>query len=190
MTLDGLGPLLDHNPNVKVLHLTRDPRAIIHSRIETSGHPLRGTRRDSRDIIQTAKALCDKMKIDLDEGLKLKERYPDRLRFIHYEDLLLRDESIRRLYEFIGMKFDSVIFRRVFAIKTNAPERKDGVKEKDRRTNNALWWRSYLKYEVVQQVDKECQHLYPKLGYPIIYNSTQLRNVSKEDLLLQLKFKL
>ena len=190
MTLSGFGPLLERNPNVKVLHLYRDPRAVIHSRIETSGHPLRGSGRDSREIIQSAKALCDKMMIDFDEGLKLAERFPDRFRFLHYEDIVLREESIRNIYNYVGIKFDSEILRRVFAIKPNAPERKDGPKEKDRKTNNALWWRTYMNIEVVQQVDKECGHLYPKLGYPVINDINLLRNFSKEAVLAKLKFKL
>ena len=190
ITLGGLESLLEHNPNVKVLHLYRDPRAVIHSRIETSGHPLRGSSKGSREVIQSAKALCDKMMIDFDQGVKLAEKFPDRFRFIHYEDLVLRQDNVRKLYEFVGMKFDAEVLRHVYAIKTNEAERRDDVKEKDRRMNNALWWRTYMTFEVVKQMDTECSHVYSKLGYPVINNITQLRNLSMEDILAELNFRL
>ena len=190
MTVGRLETVLRHNPNLIVLHLFRDPRAIINSRLETKGYPMRANPRGSKEISLNAKALCDKMTVDFEEGLKLMDKFPDRFRFLHYEDLALHLDSIIKLYDYAGITYDEANFKRVYAVKTNDPEKKLGEREKERKTNNALWWRTYLSYDVVKQVDIVCYEVYRNLGYPIFKNLTQLRSLTKADDLSGLKFKL
>ena len=190
LTLGGLEPVLKHNPKLKVVHLFRDPRAIINSRIETKGYPLRSNPLGRNDIQNNAKALCDKMNTDIEEGEKLKSKFPDRFRFMHYEDVAMNRNSIKKLYDYVGMIYEMDSFNHIYKVKTNNPERKLERKEKARKTNNALWWRTYLSYDIIKQVNIVCYAVIAKLGYPQFNNVTDLRNINKTDGLSKLKYRL
>ena len=190
ITLGALEPVLKHNPKMKIIHLFRDPRSIINSRIETKGYPLSWNPLGSLDIQNNAKALCSKMITDLREGEKLMRRFPERFRFIHYEDLVLNSDSIRKLYDYVGMTFHTDNLDNVYEIKINTAQRHSEKKERARRRNNALWWRTYLSYDNIRQIDAICYSVIVKLGYSIFDNVSDLRNITKTNGLHNIKFKL
>lgn len=171
MTLDNLGEFLVSRPNLKVIHLFRDPRAIINSRIQTAWYPS-GT---DKIVLDNTRALCNKMMIDYKKGLGLLKRFPDRFRFLYYEDL--NDEpmqQVKRLYEYLGMSLDPATYSKVKTLPVFVPN--DQKLERER--NTAYWWRKSLSWKYVQQIDDICKEVYNTLGYRVFKSEVGLKNLT------------
>lgn len=187
LSLGAVEDLLREIPNLKVVHLFRDPRAIIHSRIETHGYPLE--KMTLTNAIQSnAKSLCNKMSTDLVDGKRLHKRFPNRFRFIHYEDIYTRDYSLIELHTFLGMPVSKINldFAR-FSLANHGSLRSSSARS-ERKENNAFWWRKYLRWDIVKSVDTECSFLYKELGYPNISDKNDLTSFNVTSLLQDLTF--
>ncbi|XP_045215485.2 carbohydrate sulfotransferase 1-like [Mercenaria mercenaria] len=187
LSLGALGNLLRDIPRLKGIHLFRDPRAVIHSRLETHGYPLERTKIHS-GIKNNAKALCNKMASDLEEGKRLKKMFPNRFRFIHYEDIYTRDYALIELHTFLGMTINNDIIYNARARVSNRGSRRDLSARSERIRNNAFWWRRYLSWDIVKLVDAECSFLYSELGYPFIFDEHSLQYYNDTLLVHNLKF--
>lgn len=96
--------LLNLFPNVLVLYLVRDPRAIINSRIETKWFPL-----DIHKpvmINQNIESLCLKMNNDLADFLSLGRTYSSRVHYVKFESLVSDTQNVKRLYATLNITMD------------------------------------------------------------------------------------
>ena len=99
-TVDNFDSFLMSRDNIKLIHLVRDPRAIINSRIGTNFFP-------TKDVLSIAEVLCNKMIHDFQAGRKLLMKYPKRFRFVYYEDLTDNPlDKIKALYKYLGFSLD------------------------------------------------------------------------------------
>ena len=167
---------------MKIIHLFRDPRAIINSRIKTSWYP-------KMALISNAEGLCHKMLYDFSEGQKLYSRYPGRFRFVYYEDLNYRPfEKVKLLYTYLGMSLDESKYSVVGSIsvfKSNKTE-----SEKERETNTAYWWRKSLDWSLLQQIDEKCVGVYNALGYKKFDTYEDLTNLSLVSVVIPKQYKI
>ena len=163
MTLDNLEYLLQTRDNLKIIHLFRDPRAIINSRIETKWYPGKSV----KELLSNAKGLCHKMLYDFHEGLRLNKFYPDRFRFLYYEDL--NDDplgKVKLIYQYLGMSLDPSKYKAISSIKVF---NNTGAKT-ERERNTAFWWRKTLKWDITKQIDEICKDVYDVLGYKVFHS--------------------
>lgn len=168
---DLLAPILEEWKNLKAFHLFRDPRAIINSRITTGWFPLRS----NDDAVIDAEALCDKMLYDFREGKKLLEKYPDRFKFLFYEDINEEPfKKVKAIYRFVGMSLDEKRFPKVMSIKVFDPEKQTT----ERKNNTAYWWRMTLDWQIVQRMEDVCSDVYKEMGYTSFKSFDELRNLS------------
>lgn len=162
---------LESRINLKAVHLFRDPRAIINSRITTAWYPSGSP----GVILDNAKALCSKMVLDYREGLTLMEKYPDRFKFLFYEDL--NDDpfgKVKSLYRYLGMSLDPSRYTKVKSLPVFTTNNRKSEREK----NTAFWWRKSLSWELVKQIDHICGDVYNLLGYKRFESEAVLRNLS------------
>ena len=188
MSVSGYREILEKNTNVKVLHLFRDPRAVIHSRINTQPYPLNSPGQTGLAIDKNIQALCQKMALDLKEGTKLAMDFPNRFRFVMYEDIYESDTSMIELHSFVGMsitKSGLMKTRKSFSDVLRGMEHGSG---KQRKENNSFWWRNYLSWSIVKKVDMMCGTLMQELGYQTINSEKHLRQFNKTDLLAKLTY--
>ena len=182
-TLDNLEEFLEHRPNLKVIHLFRDPRAIINSRISTTWYPSS----TEKMILDNARALCKKMAIDYKKGLDLLKKYPNRFRFLYYEDL--NDEplsQVKKLYRYLGMSVDPVKYPKVKTLHVFASNDQKSEREK----NTAFWWRKSLKWDYAKKVDEICKDIYETLGYRPFAGELGLRNLTIPSVRIPKQYKL
>lgn len=173
VTVDNLETLLQSRKNLKIIHLFRDPRAIINSRIETSWYPSK----DTTQLLFNAESLCKKMIYDFREGQKLYKKYPERFRFLYYEDL--NDDpldKVKTLYKYLGMSLDESKYSVVKKIKV-FNDAKNVVKT-EREKNTAFWWRKTLDWGLVKEIDVLCKDVYSALGYVPFSRYEELRNLT------------
>ncbi|XP_052796455.1 carbohydrate sulfotransferase 5-like isoform X2 [Mya arenaria] len=191
MSVGNYRPLLLHNPRLKVVHLFRDPRAIINSRIKTYGYPLDSSGRvKSVEVKRNAEALCSKMISDFEEGMKLQNDFPGRFKFIHYEDITSRDESLIQLHTYLGMRLTLKNLRGIRTDYTKAGASMNYKARDIRKKNNAFWWKDIIKWQTVTIVNAVCANLFDKLGYIRISTEQELRSFNETEVLQNLAFRL
>lgn len=171
LSVDNLDAMLESRTNLKAIHLFRDPRAIINSRLYTKWYPS-GT---ERNVLDNTKGLCHKMLIDFRQGVKLLEKYPERFKFVFYEDLNNDPfEKVMLLYKYLGMSLDPAYYSEVKTLSIfTANELRS-----ERERNTAFWWRNTLSWKLVEQIDKICEDVIANLGYKKFVNEDALRNLS------------
>ena len=170
MTLDNLELLLQTNKHLKVVHLFRDPRAIINSHINTGWFGY--DQYDPIFIVGDAGVTCQRMMTDIQAGKRLLQKYPGRIKIIQYEDVgNLEPDKMKRLYAFLGMSF--TIQEDTLIRKVKLPRKNSGVKG-----FHPYNYRETLSWKVVETVDRECSEVITELGYQLYRNEQHLRNMS------------
>ncbi|XP_060591885.1 carbohydrate sulfotransferase 1-like [Ruditapes philippinarum] len=171
LTTDLLAPVLQSRENLKVIHLFRDPRAIVNSRI-TSWYPSY----TDKMIIENAKSLCNKMLYDFREGQKVQKLFPDRFRFIYYEDLnvVILNKS-KLLYNYLGMNINEKYYPNIMKL---SAFKDAGSGAMERKRNTAFWWRNSLKWEIVEKMEEICKDVYKEVGYKSFHNKQEYDDLS------------
>lgn len=101
-SLDNYKPFLSQSENVVLVQLFRDPRAVINSRSMSFWY--KHQYKNDTSIVDDVKCLCSRMFLDYKYGLKFKEKYPEKVLFVIYEDLLEDlNNKLNRLYQKLGM---------------------------------------------------------------------------------------
>ncbi|XP_045185366.2 carbohydrate sulfotransferase 1-like [Mercenaria mercenaria] len=171
LSTDLLADILLERENLKVIHLFRDPRAIINSRIETRWFPLQ----TEKQIIEHAKSLCNKMLYDFEEGQKLLNHFPDRFKVVYYEDLSENTfNKSKELFKYLGMDLDEHKFPTVRLLTAFS----DSKNRTEREKNTAFWWRKSLNWDILQKIDIICEGVYRALGYKCLKNVEEYQNMS------------
>ena len=148
LSLDIVRPLLQRDPALKLIHLFRDPRGIIYSRlVKTRWYPLNIKKGNFTPIERHVRLLCNRMFEDAKAGRQLMDLFPNRVKLIRYEDILsyTMNEHIHQLKQFLDMSFNEK------RVKTNV------------RSLNE--WVAKLDKKVVEIVDSHCSRVYDNLGY-------------------------
>ncbi|XP_060604036.1 carbohydrate sulfotransferase 4-like [Ruditapes philippinarum] len=174
LSFSSFQPLMEINPKLKIVHLVRDPRAIIHSRLYSRFYPVERPRKN--DSLE--KNLCEKMLEDIKDVIKLKINYPDRVIVLYYEDIIENmDIRLKQIYKKLNLTYNKEGVETFSKINVNlSPPEMGSSFTKDRKHDNAFWWRKYITWEEVQRIDNWCGELYSILGY-----KTLRRNEIRDD---------
>ena len=102
-TMREAGELLSIHPNLKVIHLLRDPRHVTASRLRKSWS--RGAYEGSGIYARTGQAYCQTALEDQRYRRKLESQYPDRLMVINYENITDNPTTTyQNIYSFLNIK--------------------------------------------------------------------------------------
>ena len=162
--------LLEQYPNLLILHLLRDPRAILKSRTVLQDIP-----GDNFPQI-----LCDGMKQNIIIYESLVEKFKDRLSTLYYEDLA--EDSVRiaqLIYERLDLKFTNHAKKWVEDMMLG--EDVKGYSYEVQRRNaveSSRKWRLQIEYELVKETDKVCKDFYQRTGFLPVSNETMLRKTN------------
>ena len=153
LTTSSYDQLLERRTNLKILHLFRNPFAIINSRTESKGYPV-------RDFISNAAVLCKKMLLDYEGGIRLAKKYPGRVKMVFYEDIKSNvTEKMNVLYDYIGMERNDKEVNQWNKVKPNKGKSNTPVMSRTRVLDNAHWWRNHMSFLRYQGVRDKCTHL-------------------------------
>ncbi|KAL4240877.1 hypothetical protein ACF0H5_001662 [Mactra antiquata] len=153
--------LLPLYPNMKVIHLVRDPRGILNSRINV----------DHMSNF-SVHILCDEMKEDLKYTKKLLKSYPGRIKILHYENLAEQPIKVAaKIANFSGISFTKSM--QYFIRSRTSSEYNDGRFETQRKnsTFTANKWRFQLQSGRARYIYNTCKSSNGILGY-LPLNST------------------
>ncbi|XP_060069996.1 carbohydrate sulfotransferase 3-like [Ylistrum balloti] len=175
LSMDVAEILMQIIPNLKVIHLLRDPRGMIDSR--RRGMFLK----KGMDIAVAARSICQRFERDIEIARELRRKYPGRLKTVLYEQIAeypkLASES---LFKFLGLtapaNFDAWLYNHTAA----------GTRGKyygTTRANSKLTarlWRHRMSYEDVTKVDNECPIFYNYTGILKVQSEKSLRNLNSQ----------
>lgn len=154
--------LLERIPKLKIIHVLRDPRAIINTHIQSKRSFRYGVSNYSR-------SLCRRMMEDIEESKRIHTNFPGKLLTVLHESLALTPlYVIREMRNFGGHTFDDA----------------NGIMEKTRSIfggNSSLSagsWRTQLPWSVTKATNMVCSGVYRALGYPRIMNRDEQYNTS------------
>lgn len=158
-----LKELMDEFPTMKIVHLVRDPRAVIMSQ--------RRFGECSRDkhggIAGCSKRLCSSLEEDLTSAEMFSKLYPGRIFTLKYEDLALTPgEKTKELYDFLDMNYTDKIKNYVVNITmsgNNASYMLDSVRPDSRVIVDK--WRTNISDVTLEIVQIMCKYVMRKLSY-------------------------
>ena len=165
--------LLARYPELKVLYLVRDPRAVLPSMAKnfqnfiSEGGPT---------VEMRAKRHCAGLETDIGAFKRLSKRFPSKLKAMRYEDVVIKPHQYAKdIYSFLGLEFTEEVQQLVTSLVTSDLPR--GHPEWFiHRSNSASVvdkWRRLVDYQTVSGIDRVCSRLYPTLGY-ILLNQKDL----------------
>ena len=157
LRMDLVGDLVRWIPNLRVIHYTRDPRAILYSRWST-------TRKKIYKDWET-RAVCTKMAFDLDTRVKLSSNHRSSFLQVRYEDLVSNpDVETRRMYEFIDVDQSETSKWLLWAMHAHSDDGLTGTRRKDAR-KVAVKWKERLSTVDKLTINQTCHTLVHTLGY-------------------------
>lgn len=171
MRVDDVRGLLEKYSNLRVIHLVRDPRGMIQSRI-----PMKEYYYYSPTI--TASSLCGDMLRDVRAIYGLSRLYPRQLLQLRYEDFAESPlQHTENIYNFLGVDLPAKVKKWVQE-NTNA-QAQDSWSLGTARTNSseaAYKWRKNIAWDLTLAMDDMCKRVYKALGYVKAKSEKMLRN--------------
>ncbi|XP_022100215.1 carbohydrate sulfotransferase 3-like [Acanthaster planci] len=169
----------DSATNLKVIHLLRDPRPTIASRV------LAQTKKKVTQLSQSVREyLYLHCKFNL-ENFELGTRNPyikNRYMFLRYEDAAMDPlAAAKRMHRFLGHKEvpESVLKW----IAANTESKKPALTYSTARNSSEAYraWRSNLPFDTAKEIEEtgECPQMMARLGYHSLEDETHLRNMSR-----------
>ena len=97
MSMEHVQHMMEVDPSIKVIHLIRDPRAVLHSQMKIN-------RNVARRLRIMASRLCSRLVKDVSIRETLEQKYPGQLMQIRYEDLATNPiKSAETMYQHISL---------------------------------------------------------------------------------------
>lgn len=154
MTMEMAKHLLENTSNLKIIHLIRDPRAMLDSQARKKDS---GAQKISV-FNGRAQYMCGQMAKDYSLAKELKKQYPGQIYTLRYENMVDTPvETAKHVFDFLDIPFT---------------DRDKSYVEKYSRPpvviNGSVplsSWRKYIKPQFLDIVDRYCASLYKEFGY-------------------------
>lgn len=180
----------DPRLDLKILHLVRDPRAILASRMAAFSDQFRAwkiwnaTRRQPRYVdLSQITSTCEDMAASAETGLRRPAWLRGRYLLVRYEDLALKPkDKAAEIYRFLGLEMEDRV-RAWISKNTNGNGSSPSEwnyrysTSRDSRAT-AESWRLRLGFDIVRTVQDLCNDTLVLLGYRAVQSAAQLRNMS------------
>ena len=154
--------ILEEFPSLKIIHLVRDPRAVVNSLIRVGECKV-----NNGGVPGCSHYFCSAMEEDLSTFKILKMLYQGRILKVTYENLASKPISVsKHMYEFIDLELDVLAEGYIRNI-TIAGNNSTGVMSTI-RTNSSIpidAWRTRLNTENLFIVQTICKSVMEQLGY-------------------------
>ena len=154
--------LLEQFPGLKIVHLIRDPRAILTSQ---SRFGMCTEKHGGRD--GCAGMMCDRINKDVRDGKIIASRYPDKTFTLFYESIAERPiETARKLFDFIGTDFTTHAENYIFDITSaNKSDNCAICTTRSNSTKHVNGWRTRIKPDFLKIITRKCQSVLDRFNY-------------------------
>uniref|UniRef100_A0A8C5QG00 Sulfotransferase n=1 Tax=Leptobrachium leishanense TaxID=445787 RepID=A0A8C5QG00_9ANUR len=192
-----LYPLLaDPSLNLKIIHLVRDPRAVVRSREQA----VKALARDNGIVLNTSGTRVDDSKYKVMQEIcrshvqiyetasfKAPDFLKDRYMLVRYEDVVRNPmREITEMYKFANLKWISRLEKFIFNITHGeGPRKKDQAFKTSSRNavNVSQAWRTSLAFSKVTSIQEVCKGAMNLLGYQLVNSAAEQMDLSQEVVL-------
>lgn len=169
--IDLVAQLISADPDLKVLYLMRDPRAIVYSRLKV--FELRKTpfffSGSKGDPILEAKYLCKKMLHDIKYSQELAKTESGSFKMFRYEDVIQDPElALNRVYGFLGLPTPGIVqdwIRNPWTFKEDKVKAFSTVRTN--WTESLQRWRKDMDEAVVRNMTELCKEVLIMMNYDL-----------------------
>ncbi|CAL4181683.1 unnamed protein product, partial [Meganyctiphanes norvegica] len=172
LRLNLLEPVLqDASLNVKVIYLVRDPRGVMNSRSATVQWC------KTADCNDPA-LLCQDMDSDLTAAIKLKNKYPQQIYILRYEDLALNPiNKTHELLDYLKFELDSNIEEFLKSHTTTNYDKPWSTKRES--STRVTYWSTKLSAPRLKEIQDSCVAVMKKFGYLTVNSTKEVTSVNK-----------
>ncbi|KAL5022631.1 hypothetical protein ScPMuIL_001786 [Solemya velum] len=159
-------------PQLKIVHLVRDPRAVLYSQLLVGNY-------NFRSLPAVAQKHCNSVISDLQVGSEIGAAYRNSYYVLRYENLANTPIQVsEKLYKFIDRNFTQKVKNFVFLnTLSGKPDNGNiGITRSNSREHIDLW-RRVLSIGYARPIDLACGNVYKRLGY-LPAESTNLKNLN------------
>ncbi|XP_052807511.1 carbohydrate sulfotransferase 3-like isoform X1 [Mya arenaria] len=175
MRIGELASLLPYFPNMKIVHLIRDPRGMFNSRNHVG---LSKVQRNSSDK-DAVHGFCRLLEEDLRHSKEISISHPDKIFVLQYEDIAEHPyEWAKRLYKFAGMEYTNST--EDFVRRSTSATKDTGNMQTQRKNSTAtsVKWRMQLSAPTAMYIYNTCRKSMDILGYlPLTTNNLRIMSV-------------
>jgi len=166
LTMADAAALLPYFPNMKIVHLVRDPRAVIVSRDQLT----------AKGPEATVPEFCSRMRQNLRETTRLMLEDRSRVTVMHYEDMAETPlAEAKNLYSALGINFTGTIELYIKSLTEASLETCEFCIERKNSSLVAAAWRNKIQPSTNTVINSECGDVMNVLGY-IQLASSELQN--------------
>lgn len=164
---------LNNIPNLKIVHLVRDPRVVLSSRAQVNL-----IKYEDKEISIVSDHLCSRIWLDMQAIKRLKQNYPTRVYHVTYECLALYPEDIARmLYKDLSLDFTPELHDWLqLAFRSNAKQEYEHYKY-GQSSSISQNWRSNIPVNANQKINQMCVKVFLELGLKKLSNMADLRDL-------------
>ena len=178
MSLMAAETLLEKIPDLKLIHLLRDPRAVHNSRMTAKFY---AQHMGSPSIMETdIRTSCDRIRRDIRYGRYLMKKYPGRVKIVQYENFDQPEVQAQKIYNFLGMSYTEDVKQFVTQIS----------KDKSEKGFHPFAYRHTLSWKQNVVLNKHCSDVISALGLVQFDTEDDVRNENISALTLPLPFSL
>lgn len=159
-TMDVAEPLLRSLPNLRIIHLVRDPRAVVRSRKEfdSSGRGLYTDLNPNDILAREARIFCRTVARDIRLRVELEKKYPGRIYPIVYDDVVKDVKGYTtNVYRFLGLDDPTGQTWWNESMGTVTPF--DSVQK-------ANHWQDVMSFSDHKKIVNECEDFFQLVDYP------------------------
>lgn len=164
---------LSYIPNLKIVHLVRDPRGILNSRAQA--HLIKY---EDKEISIVSNHLCSRIWLDMQAIKRLQQDYPTRVYHVTYECLALYPEdTARMLYKDLSLDFTPELHDWLqMAFRSNA-EQEFSLYKYGQSSSISQNWRSNIPVNANAKINQMCIKVFLELGLKKFSTMADLRDL-------------
>jgi len=169
---ESLPELLMDLPDLRVLHLVRDPRGSFASRRKLAWC-------NFADCNDTA-TVCNHLQRDLRMAQLLRKEFPDRYRLVRYEDIATSPkETLRPLLRFAGLDPTASSVDHFLDSHTQHQKKKTNAYSTYKESSDvAFSWRKSSEFSVVEKIQSACREPFKMMNLRVFDSEDDYRNAS------------
>lgn len=189
--LESLYPILqDPNMDLRIIHLVRDPRAVLKSREEA----VKALIKDSAIVLEqrnipAAEVQYQVMQEICRSHVRINERaimkpppfLKGRYKMVRYEDVARNPlEEIKAIYDFVGLEMTKELEEWIYRVTHGKGKgtKKEAFKITSRNAADVSQaWRSILPHNKVKRIQEVCKGAMSLLGYRTVYSEKEQKNM-------------
>ncbi|XP_059159247.1 carbohydrate sulfotransferase 4-like isoform X3 [Physella acuta] len=164
---------LEQDPAVRIIHLIRDPRGILLSRMHYNS-------KMSGEMHNNYTFFCQRIREDIRISREITHKHWGKILTVRYEDLAQTPLDLTTtMYNFVGLEMSPSIADYVKTIMSHDLLNKTARKTSRKNPmQTAYRWRQELPFSVVKQIDHECEDVLRSMGYVSFRTEQQLRDLN------------